>query len=104
MVAFLSFVITTEPPPAALYICELHVKPSIQRVGIGTHLIQVAEHVAREVGVAKTMLTVVADNVRADALFRWLGYSEDETSPPEEQLRGVVSFAQEFKILSRWMD
>ncbi len=104
IVAFLSFLPTPEPPYVVLYIYELHLIPSVRRGGLGTHLMKVAEHVARSVGVAKTMLTVFTSNVEGEAFYRRLGYSEDEISPPEKRLRKGVIIMPEYRILSKLMN
>jgi ribosomal protein S18 acetylase RimI-like enzyme len=86
IVALLSFLPTTDDPPShdrpVLYIYELHLHPSLRRLGLGTALIRFVEACARVMDISKTMLTVFASNEAARAVYARLGYVRDRASPP----------------------
>jgi ribosomal protein S18 acetylase RimI-like enzyme len=56
------------------YLYSLHVIPPLQGRGIGTRLIQTAEHLLRERGFQWATIAVAQDNPRARRLYERLGY------------------------------
>jgi len=100
---FLSFALCVEGAQAVLYIYEIHLRAAARGLGVGGWLMDVAEAVGRAVGVAKAMLTVFATNVRAEALYRRRGYSEDSISPTVHKTR-KGSGRPEYFILSKRLD
>ena len=97
---FMSFQLSIEPPFDVLYIYEIHLVESARGIGLGYHLMKVAEEVGRGVGVAKTMLTVYTSNTKARKFYERLGYSIDDISPADRELRRVIRPA-DFAILSK---
>ncbi|KAK5198515.1 hypothetical protein LTR16_006356, partial [Cryomyces antarcticus] len=65
ILAFLSFHLLHEDARPVLYIYELHLSAPLRRLGLGTHLLSLAQRIAANVGVAKTMLTVFVSNAGA---------------------------------------
>ena len=61
-------------PPAAL-LWSFAVIPNLQRLGVGTALIEAAERLARERGFDTAEIHVGKDNPRAQALYERLGYA-----------------------------
>lgn len=57
------------------YLYSLHVIPSLQGRGIGTCLIETAEHILRDRGYQWATIAVAVDNVRARRLYERLGYA-----------------------------
>jgi ribosomal protein S18 acetylase RimI-like enzyme len=101
ILAFTSFMLTTEDDEAVIYIYEIHLMPDLQGTGIGKSLMQIVEHVGRQVGVSMSMLTVFTANAHADAFYRRIGYMEDASSPRARKLRGGKVKRPEFLILSK---
>ena len=97
---FLSFQLSVEAPVEVLYIYEIHLVESARGIGLGHHLMQLVEEIARHVGVAKTMLTVYTSNIPARSFYEGLGYCVDDISPRDRKLRGVVRLAS-YAILSK---
>ncbi|KAF2184966.1 acyl-CoA N-acyltransferase [Zopfia rhizophila CBS 207.26] len=92
ILGFLSFMLTYDDPPYAdrpvLYIYEVHLSEVLRGKGVGSHLVQVAETVARRIGIEKCMLTVFNRNEGARRLYARLGYHRDGCSPPDREVRG----------------
>jgi ribosomal protein S18 acetylase RimI-like enzyme len=101
IVAFISFMLTTEEDEAVVYIYELHLSSGLRGTGIGKALIELVESVGRAVRVAVSMLTVFTANKHAEAFYRHLGYFEDASSPPVRKLRGGKVKRPEYLILSK---
>ncbi len=85
----LSFMIThdSHPPVPVLYIYEIHLVESLRRVGLGAHLMQLAEDIARRVGVRKVMLTCFLSNLKAQQFYEKRGFARDICSPDDRQTR-----------------
>ncbi|KAF1982552.1 acyl-CoA N-acyltransferase [Aulographum hederae CBS 113979] len=100
---FCSFMITTEDDYPVNYIYEIHLLPPARGTGIGAHLMRIVEDVAKQIGLAKVMLTVFTSNANAERFYRRIGYAEDEVSPPERRLRGGVVKRNSYVIMSKWV-
>ncbi|EON62607.1 hypothetical protein W97_01831 [Coniosporium apollinis CBS 100218] len=90
VVAFLSFMLDVEGAEAVLYVYEIHLAEQVRRLGLGSHLMDAAEQVARDVGVSSAMLTCFTSNVAAEAFYRKRGYKVHKSSPKGRVLRGGV--------------
>jgi ribosomal protein S18 acetylase RimI-like enzyme len=64
-----------------LYVYELQLSSSIQRIGLGTRMLQTTEVLARCLGLVGVMLTVQKKNRVALSFYRRLGYQHDCSSP-----------------------
>lgn len=92
ILGFLSFMITNDDPPhqarPVVYIYEVHLCEALRGVGLGSHLITMAESVAKRAGISKSMLTVFTANKGARRLYERLGYQRDQASLPDRSIRG----------------
>ena len=104
VIGFLSFMLTHDSTPSVpvLYIYEIHLKIEAQGSGLGTHLMDLAESIAEEVGVDKVMLTCFVSNERARGFYRRRGYSTDACSPGDRTTRGKTIKA-DYVIMSKPM-
>lgn len=67
---------------AVLYIYEIQLAPTLQRRGVGRHLMALSEALAVGLGLKKMKLTVFRTNAAALAFYREkLGYAVDASSP-----------------------
>jgi len=98
----LSFMITVEDNFPVLYIYEIHMSRFARGTGIGGHLMRMVEGIAREAGLAKTMLTSFTKEFWTVETYRHLGYTEDEYSPEARELRGKV-VKPDYIIMSKTM-
>ena len=89
---FLSFMMTHDSSPSVpvLYIYEIHLEAGLRRSGLGAHLMGIAEDIARNTGVEKTMLTCFLSNERALGFYRGRGYGRDVCSPEDREMRRKV--------------
>ncbi|KAK4952909.1 N alpha-acetyl-transferase [Elasticomyces elasticus] len=101
VVGFLSFMLTHEGGLPVLYIYEIHLRPELHGLGIGTHLLMLAHSIAENVGLEKTMLTVFRSNTRGRALYEKCGFAEDECSPKKIYLRGGKVKKADYVIMSK---
>lgn len=89
ILAFSSFKLDFDDRPfehkTVVYIFEVHVSKALRGNGLGSFLISAAEHMAENVGVDKTMLTVFNSNPDAIRLYEKLGYGIDQASPSYER-------------------
>lgn len=82
LLGFVSFRFVLEGDYDVLYIYELQLSPLAQRRGVGKHLMQLAELVARRAGMQWVMLTVLKNNAGAlDFYTRKMRYTVDASSP-----------------------
>jgi ribosomal protein S18 acetylase RimI-like enzyme len=98
---FMSFMVTYEDGYEVLYIYEIHLFPQWQGRGLGKQLMDIAEAIARNVGLAKVMLTVFRANRRAIDWYTKLGYQEDDFSPGPRKLRNGTVKQPSHIILSK---
>ncbi|WPG97245.1 putative N-acetyltransferase [Acrodontium crateriforme] len=102
LVAFLSFMLTHDSTPCVpvLYIYEIHTWPLTRGIGLGQHLMHLAETIARNVGVQKVMLTCFMRNTKAMGFYESMGFSKDVCSPEERVTRGRT-VEVEYVIMSK---
>jgi ribosomal protein S18 acetylase RimI-like enzyme len=86
-----------------LYIYEIHLTPNLRAIGLGKHLMNLAEHIASATGMHKLELSVFTRNVAAERFYRSLGYDTDETSPQPRKVRGRT-IKPDWLCLSRLVD
>ncbi|KAJ9606099.1 N alpha-acetyl-transferase [Cladophialophora chaetospira] len=98
---FVSFMITYEDGLEVLYLYEIHLIPEWQTQGLGRNMLHVVECFARNVGVAKVMLTVFRANERAIEWYAKRGYQEDKFSPGPRKLRNGTIKQPSYTILSK---
>jgi GNAT superfamily N-acetyltransferase len=101
ILAFTSFMLTSEEDEAVVYIYEIHLSASLRGTGVGKSLIELVESIGRAVGVQMSMLTVFTANKHAEAFYRHLGYSDDASSPQVRKFRGGKVKRPEYLILSK---
>ncbi|KAF2112324.1 acyl-CoA N-acyltransferase [Lophiotrema nucula] len=103
VIGFLSFMFTNDDDPperTVLYIYEVHLAEEMRSCGLGSHLVHIAETLAKRCGIDKAMLTVFTANKLAIKLYENLGYEKDACSPADRVVRRRVIEA-EYKILSK---
>ncbi|KAL8988573.1 MAG: hypothetical protein Q9177_002377 [Variospora cf. flavescens] len=98
---FLSFMLTYEDGHEVVYCYELHLAPTLQRQGIGMHLMSLMEHAGSRTGVEKSMLTVFMENEAALRFYEKLGYTKDDYSPEPRTLRNGTVKMPTYTILSK---
>ncbi|OCT46075.1 putative N-acetyltransferase [Cladophialophora carrionii] len=101
LAGFMSFMVTYEDGCEVLYIYEIHFFPQWQGKGLGKQLMDLAEQIARNIGLAKVMLTVFRANKRAVGWYTKLGYQEDDFSPGPRKLRNGTVKEPSYIILSK---
>ncbi|KAF2652543.1 acyl-CoA N-acyltransferase [Lophiostoma macrostomum CBS 122681] len=91
IIGFLSFMFTHDDPPhqhrTVLYIYEVHLIDSYRGKGLGTHLMETIDEIAKFVRLNKIMLTVFTSNTGGRRLYEKLGFVKDECCPPIRQVR-----------------
>ncbi|KAK5171881.1 uncharacterized protein LTR77_003518 [Saxophila tyrrhenica] len=99
---FLSFMLTHDSSPAVpvVYVYEIHLLPELRQCGLGGHLMQVAEDVARATGVEKVMLTCFVANETVRRWYEGRGYGVDVVSPEDRMTRRKVVKA-DYVIMSK---
>jgi ribosomal protein S18 acetylase RimI-like enzyme len=83
-----------------LYVYEIHLGDGLRGLGIGKHLMRITEHIAKETGMDKVILSVFTTNENAEQFYRSMGYITDETSPPSRKLRRGKVVEPDWKALS----
>lgn len=99
---FLSFMLTHDSTPSVpvLYIYEIHLEKDVRELGLGAHLMQLAEGIARNVGVKKVMLTCFLSNAKALAFYHRRGYAVDACSP-EARVTRRKTVKTDYVIMSK---
>ncbi|XP_013110459.1 N-alpha-acetyltransferase 40 [Stomoxys calcitrans] len=64
-----------------LYCYEMQIEPSVQRQGLGKHMMSALEECAKYWKMDKVVLTVLKNNQNAQAFFKSVGYVLDDSSP-----------------------
>ncbi|KAK4555148.1 hypothetical protein LTR86_007914 [Recurvomyces mirabilis] len=100
--AFVSFMAThdSEPPVPVFYIYEIHLLPHLRKIGLGAHLMHIAESVAESMEVRKVMLTCFLSNEQALTFYERRGYVKDICSPGPRKTRGRL-VEPDYVIMSR---
>lgn len=92
VLGFLSFMVDHDSSPSVpvLYIYEIHLAASLRGLGLGDHLMQVADHIARKVGLDKVMLTCFLCNSKALRFYKDHGFVKDACSPEDRKTRNKI--------------
>lgn len=59
----------------------MQIEPSAQRKGLGKHMMMALEQCAKHWKMEKVVLTVLKNNENAQAFFKAIGYTLDDSSP-----------------------
>ncbi|KAF2159285.1 hypothetical protein M409DRAFT_71172 [Zasmidium cellare ATCC 36951] len=102
---FLSFMFTHDSTPSVpvLYIYEIHLAEKARGKGLGLHLLNLAESMARRVGVKKVMLTCFLSNTNALNFYKHHGFRKDACSPGDRRTRNKV-VKVDYMIMSKDVD
>ncbi|KAK4507632.1 hypothetical protein PRZ48_001367 [Zasmidium cellare] len=102
---FLSFMFTHDSTPSVpvLYIYEIHLTEQARGKGLGLHLLNLAESLARKVGVKKVMLTCFLSNTNALNFYKRHGFRKDACSPGDRRTRNKV-VKVDYMIMSKDVD
>lgn len=102
VLGFLSFMLTHDSTPSVpvLYVYEIHLSRDLRGVGLGAHLMDLAERIAENVAVEKVMLTCFLSNTQARSFYEKRGYVADACSPEDRRTRNKVVKA-DYVIMSR---
>ncbi|XP_065354193.1 N-alpha-acetyltransferase 40 [Calliphora vicina] len=66
---------------SVLYCYEMQIEPTAQRQGLGKHMMLALERCAKHWKMEKIVLTVLKNNENAQAFFKAIGYSFDDSTP-----------------------
>jgi ribosomal protein S18 acetylase RimI-like enzyme len=104
ILGFLSFMVDYDSSPSVpvLYIYEIHLAESLRGLGLGNHLMHVADLLAQRIGLAKVMLTCFLCNKKAYRFYADHGFLKDACSPEDRKTRNEV-VAVDYAILSKDM-
>jgi ribosomal protein S18 acetylase RimI-like enzyme len=80
------------PPVDSLYVDSLATSPAHRRAGVATALLEAAEVLAREHGLACVALATSADNADARALYERVGFEAVGERPSRGGLPGFVAY------------
>ncbi|KAK3719552.1 hypothetical protein LTR37_004410 [Vermiconidia calcicola] len=102
---YLSYMLTHDSTPVvpALYVYEIHLTEDMRKKGVGTHLMDLAEDIAANVGMKKVMLTCFLTNAKALHFYEKLGYAKDASSPEDRKTRKAL-IKVDYVILSKSSD
>lgn len=102
VLGFLSFMVDYDSSPSVpvLYIYEIHLAESLRGLGLGNHLMHVADVLAQSIGLAKVMLTCFLCNKKAYCFYTDRGFLKDACSPEDRKTRNKV-VAVDYAILSK---
>ncbi|KAI1192452.1 acyl-CoA N-acyltransferase [Nemania serpens] len=99
---FTSLMPTYEEGEPVIYCYEIHLKPELQRTGLGSLLMSFLESIAsRTPTVEKVMLTCFLSNPKALAFYKSSGFAEDPISPVPRKLRYGREFVPDYVIMSK---
>lgn len=102
VLGFLSFMVDYDSSPSVpvLYIYEIHLAETLRGLGLGNHLMHVADLLAQNMGLAKVMLTCFLCNKKAYHFYADRGFLKDACSPEDRKTRNKV-VAVDYAILSK---
>jgi ribosomal protein S18 acetylase RimI-like enzyme len=102
VLGFLSFMVDHDSSPSVpvLYIYEIHLAKTLRGLGLGNHLMHVADLLAQNMGLAKVMLTCFLCNKKAYSFYADHGFLKDACSPEDRKTRNKV-VAVDYAILSK---
>ncbi|KAJ8124565.1 hypothetical protein O1611_g9075 [Lasiodiplodia mahajangana] len=102
---FTSLMPTYEEGEPVVYCYEIHLKPELQRTGLGRLLMSLLESViAHTPPIEKIMLTCFLRNQRALAFYKSFGFAEDPISPVPKKLRYGRQFTPDYVIMSKTVE
>lgn len=105
IIAFIAFVITNDDPPHqdrdVVYVWEVHIGDNFRGLGLGKSLMSIVETMARKADITKSMLTVFKSNAAAIKAYTRMGYTKDQASPPDREIRGRVIETADYMIMSK---
>ncbi|KAI1746781.1 acyl-CoA N-acyltransferase [Xylaria castorea] len=102
---FTSLMPTYEEGEPVVYCYEIHLKPELQRTGLGRLLMSFLESVAAHTPpIKKIMLTCFLANQKALAFYRSLGFTRDPISPVPKKLRYGREFVPDYVIMSKTVE
>lgn len=99
---FLSFMVDYDstPPVPVFYIYEIHLAESLRGLGLGNHLMHIADALSQSIRLEKVMLTCFLCNKKAYQFYADHGFVKDACSPEDRKTRNKV-VAVDYAILSR---
>ena len=102
VLGFLSFMVDYDSSPTVpvLYIYEIHLADSLRGLGLGSHLMQVADRLANNMGLDMVMLTCFLCNTKAHHFYTDRGFVKDACSPADRKTRNKV-VEVDYVILSK---
>ena len=102
ILGFLSFMVDYDSSPSVpvLYIYEIHLAETLRGLGLGNHMMHIADLLARNMGLAKVMLTCFLCNKKAYHFYADHGFLKDACSPEDRKTRNKV-VAVDYAILSK---
>ncbi|KAI0108872.1 acyl-CoA N-acyltransferase [Nemania sp. FL0031] len=99
---FTSLMATYEEGEPVVYCYEIHLKPDLQRTGLGRLLMSFLESVAAHTPpIEKIMLTCFLRNKKALAFYKSFGFTQDPISPVPKKLRYGREFIPDYVIMSK---
>ncbi|KAM0717641.1 hypothetical protein Q7P37_007493 [Cladosporium fusiforme] len=92
ILGFLSCMVTHDSSPSVpvLYIYEIHLAESLRGLGLGKHLMLLADRLATNVGLEKVMLTCFLCNEKAHRFYVSHGFGKDVCSPEVRKTRNKI--------------
>lgn len=92
ILGFLSCMVTHDSSPSVpvLYIYEIHLAESLRGLGLGKHLMLLADRLAKNVGLDKVMLTCFLCNGKAHRFYTSHGFGKDVCSPEDRRTRNKI--------------
>jgi ribosomal protein S18 acetylase RimI-like enzyme len=102
ILGFLSFMVDYDSSPSVpvLYIYEIHLAETLRGLGLGSHMMHIADLLAQNMGLAKVMLTCFLCNQKAYVFYADHGFLKDACSPEDRKTRNKV-VAVDYAILSK---
>ncbi|KAI1131866.1 acyl-CoA N-acyltransferase [Nemania abortiva] len=99
---FTSLMPTYEEGEPVVYCYEIHLKPELQRTGLGRLLMTFIESIAAHTPpIEKIMLTCFLKNQKALSFYESFGFAKDPISPEPKRLRYGREFIPDYVIMSK---
>lgn len=92
ILGFLSCMVTHDSSPSVpvLYIYEVHLAEYLRGLGLGKHMMVLADRLASNIGLEKVMLTCFLCNEKAHGFYTFHGFSKDVCSPEDRRTRNKI--------------
>lgn len=105
ILGFLSCMVTHDSSPSVpvLYIYEIHLAESLRGLGLGKHLMLLADNLAKNIGLEKVMLTCFLCNQKAHRFYTSHGFGKDVCSPEDRRTRNKI-VPVDYVIMSKDVD